>query len=213
MIKVIFDMDGTLLDTQTIYIPAWEEAGKKQGFTGMGNNVKYVCGTNNEGSGKFLKEHFPTLDIPLFRKHYEEYVNEHLVVRYKKGVKETLDFLKENGIEMAVASGTDKKRASARLKAVDCMDYFKVTIFGDEVENGKPAPDIFLKTAALMGAKPEECIIFEDSGNGIRAANNAGIRCIGIPDVVEFNSEIKSMLLAEYNSMDESIELLKELIK
>ena len=86
-------------------------------------------------------------------------------------------------------------------------------VFGDEVKNGKPAPDIFLKTASLIGAKPEECIVFEDSPNGIKAANKAGMKCIGIPDVIEFDNAIKSILFAEYASMDESIELLKELIK
>ena len=213
MFSVIFDMDGTLLDSQRIYIPAWEYAGKLQGIEGMGAHALNNLGTNDEGSKKYLEENFPQLDVPLFKKQYDEYAIENGTVSLKKGVMETLNFLESNGIKIGLASGTKKSLATTRLEKVNILEFFDVAVFGDEVKNGKPAPDIFLKTASLIGAKPEECIVFEDSPNGIKAANNAGMKCIGIPDIVEFDSKIKSILLAEFSSMDKAIELLKEMIK
>ncbi len=205
---VIFDMDGTLLDTQKIYMPAWGYAGKLHGIDGMEETAKLLCGTNEAGSNKFLKDRFPNLDIAQFKKDADDYVSKNLVIKYKPGVKETLDFLKEKGIKIGLASGTSKAKALIRLETVNALPYFHATVFGNEVANGKPAPDIFLKAAQLLGAKPEECIVFEDSDNGIKAGFNAGMRVIGIPDVMPFTEEIKSMLFAEFDTMDKAIELL-----
>ena len=206
---IIFDMDGTLLDTQKIYMPAWKWAGEIQGFSDMDKTALLMCGTNEVGSTKYLKDHFPTLDIVKFKADAEVYVNENLTIRYKEGVKETLDFLKEKGIKLGLASGTSREKAIKRLNFVNALDYFDVTVCGNEIENGKPAPDIFLKAANLLGAKPEECIVFEDSDNGIKSGYNAGMKVIGIPDVKPFSEEIKSMLYAEFDTMDKAIELFK----
>ena len=206
---IIFDMDGTLLDTQKIYMPAWKWAGEIQGFSDMDKTALLMCGTNEVGSTKYLKDHFPTLDIVKFKADAEDYVNENLTIRYKEGVKETLDFLKEKGIKLGLASGTSREKAIKRLNFVNALDYFDVTVCGNEVENGKPAPDIFLKAANLLGAKPEECIVFEDSDNGIKSGYNAGMKVIGIPDVKPFTEDLKSMLYAEFDRMDKAIELFK----
>jgi HAD superfamily hydrolase (TIGR01509 family) len=206
---IIFDMDGTLLDTQKIYMPAWKWAGEIQGFSDMDKTALLMCGTNEVGSTKYLKDHFPTLDIVKFKEDAEAYVNENLTIRYKEGVKETLDFLKEKGIKLGLASGTSREKAIKRLNFVNALDYFDVIVCGNEIENGKPAPDIFLKAANLLGAKPEECIVFEDSDNGIKSGYNAGMKVIGIPDVKPFSEEIKSMLYAEFDTMDKAIELFK----
>ena len=206
---IIFDMDGTLLDTQKIYMPAWKWAGEIQGFSDMDKTALLMCGTNEVGSTKYLKDHFPTLDIVKFKADAEDYVNENLTIRYKEGVKETLDFLKEKGIKLGLASGTSREKAIKRLNFVNALDYFDVIVCGNEIENGKPAPDIFLKAANLLGANPEECIVFEDSDNGIKSGYNAGMKVIGIPDVKPFSEEIKSMLYAEFDTMDKAIELFK----
>lgn len=206
---IIFDMDGTLLDTQKIYMPAWKYAGDIQGFADMDKTAQLLCGTNEVGSTKYLKDNFPTLDIVKFKADAEVYVNENLTIKYKPGVKETLDFLKNNGYVMGLASGTSRDRAIDRLNTVNALHYFKATVYGNEIANGKPAPDIFLKAAELLGAKPEECIVFEDSDNGIKSAYNAGMKVIGVPDVKPFTTEIKAMLYAEFDIMDKAIELFK----
>ena len=83
---------------------------------------------------------------------------------------------------------------------------------GHDVQNGKPAPDIFLLAAEKLGVAPESCFVFEDSANGIRAGHSAGMKCIGVPDIVPFSDDIKKLMLAELGSLSEAIELLKPYI-
>ena len=210
MFSVIFDMDGTLFDTQAIAIPAWEHAGRQQGFTGMGAHVPNVCGMNETNGNKYLAEHFEGLDVQLFRKTEYEYIDQHLVVKYKKGAEELIAFLKENNIPMAIASGSSRECIEHNLNEIGAPDLVSVYVGGKEVQNGKPAPDIFLLTAQKMGVDPKDCFVFEDSNNGIRAGYAAGMKCIGIPDVATFSEEAKAMMYAELSSLDEAIEILKK---
>lgn len=113
---------------------------------------------------------------------------------------------------MGLASGTSKPSIMHHLNEVNATDYFKVIVGGKDVENGKPAPDIFLLTAEKLDVSPSECIVFEDSPNGVKSAFAAGIRCIGIPDVRPFDNDIKPLLFAELTSMDEAIEIFKTII-
>lgn len=211
MFSVIFDMDGTLLDTQKICVSAWEYAGLLQGISGMSNHVVNVCGTNHDGSDKYLKENFPELDIAKFRADCLDYINENMIVRFKSGAKELLDYLKKRGIKTALATGTSRKSVEHHLKEVDLENYFDASVCGTEIENGKPAPDIFLKCAELMGEKPENCFVFEDSKNGIIGGYKAGMKCIGIEDIVLFDEETKKMLFKQMQTLDEAIELFEGL--
>ncbi len=213
MFSVIFDMDGTLLDTQRIVVPAWETAGRNQGFKNMGEESKKVFGTNENGSNAFLKENYPTLNIPRFRADARKYIQENLIIEYKTGAPALLEFLKENNIKIGLASGTSRRSVEHHLKEVNALDYFDAVVCGTEVENGKPAPDVFLLTSQKMGVKPEDCFVFEDSKNGIIAAHSAGMKCIGIADVVPFDYETKKLMCAEFFDFYEAIEMFKELMR
>lgn len=208
MFSVIFDMDGTLLDTQSIYVEAWEHAGELRGIHGMGEHVQYIAGTNEKGSRKYVAENFPDVDVDAFRADVKKYIADNLVVRYKSGAKELLDFLRENGVKMALASGTSSESVAHHLDAVGASDYFAARVCGMDVENGKPAPDIFLRAASLIGAEPSECFVFEDAANGIRAGHAAGMRCVGVADIVPFSSDVKKLMFKELSSLDEAIEFL-----
>ncbi len=210
MFSVIFDMDGTLLDTQRISIPAWDYAGNRQGVKDMGNQISFVCGMNEAGSSAYVKAKFPEIDITVFKKDVHDYIAKNQVVRFKPGATELIDFLKEYNIKTAVASGSDYSAVRSNLLKVNAFDCFDVIVGGDSVKNGKPSPDIFLHTANMLGVSPESCLVFEDSANGIKAAHSAGMKCIGIPDVVPFSNEIKS-LCTELKSFNDAIELLKSL--
>jgi HAD superfamily hydrolase (TIGR01509 family) len=210
--SVIFDMDGTLLDTQRIFIPAWEELGRAQGVVGMGAHIPYVCGCNEPTWTKYIEDNFPTIDIPLFKKQARQYVIDNLVVKFKSGSKEILEFLKANNIKIALASGSSHESINHHLAEVGATEYFDVIVGGLDVQNGKPAPDIFLLAAEKLGVAPETCFVLEDSENGIRAGYAAGMKCIGIPDIAEFGDSVRDMMCAECPSMFEVIDFFSEFI-
>ena len=207
MFSVIFDMDGTLLDTQSICIPAWEYAGNMQSIPGMGNAIAHVCGMNEIGWRAYLKDNYPTLDMELFVSTMRQYIIDRLKVVYKKGAPELLEYLQNRGIPLALASGSSHNSINHHLKEVGATDIFQVVVGGKDVENGKPAPDIFLLAAQKLGANPKDCFVFEDSANGVRAAVSAGMKCIGIPDTVDFPHDVKEIMYAELSSLDEAIEI------
>jgi len=135
-----------------------------------------------------------------------------LIVTFKKGAQELIGFLKQNNIKIGLASGTSRASVMHHLNEVDVTDSFDAIVCGTEVENGKPAPDVFLKTAELLGVEPGNCFVFEDSENGIRAGVAAGMKCIGIADLVPFSEDIKSLMFKELSNMTQAIEIFKEYI-
>lgn len=209
MFSVIFDMDGTLLDTQRVILPAWEYAGRLQGFFGVGEHAMNVFGTNKNGSNGYLRKNFPEMNIEKFREDEHKYLEENMVVRFKPGAEKLLDFLDEHNIKYAIASGTSRPSIEHHLKEVNSLERFSVIAGGLDVENGKPEPDIFLLAAEKLGAKPEDCFVFEDSENGVRAGFAAGMRVFGVADVVPFCQESKKLMFCELNSLDEAIGILK----
>lgn len=211
MFSVIFDMDGTLLDTQKICIPAWDFAGEKQGFKNVGKHIPNVCGTNKAGWSKYLYDHYPEMDVETFNRDIRKYVIDNLVVKYMAGAEELVKFLKSKGVKMAIASGSSHESINHHLNAVGGTDYFDVLVGGADVKNGKPAPDIFLLAAEKLGANPKECYVIEDSANGIKAGFKAGMKCIGIPDIAPFDDETRALLTAEFTSMHEALKYFKTL--
>ncbi len=203
-------MDGTLLDTQAICIPAWEYAGRLQGIDGVGQSIYNVCGMNETGWTAYLKENYSQLDTVEFKKQVRSYIEKNGRVKFKSGAKELLDYLKGRCIKIGLASGSSRKSVNHHLTEVAVLDYFDATVAGHDVINGKPAPDIFLKTAELMGVKPQSCFVFEDSANGIRAGHSAGMKCIGVPDIIPFDSETKKLMFKEIENLKQAINLFKK---
>ncbi len=212
MFSVIFDMDGTLFDTQRIFIPAWDSIGESLGIKNMGRHIPAVCGMNKEGGNAYLREHFPGIDTEAFRKAEAEYVEKNLVVRFMPGAPQLLKFLKDNGIKTALATGTSRKSTEHHLKETGISGYFDAMVCGGEVKNGKPAPDIYLTAAKLIGESPQNCFVLEDSFNGIKAGYSAGMKCIGVPDVVPFTEEDRKLMYAQIKTLDEAIDIFKRLL-
>ena len=212
MVSVIFDMDGTLLDTQRIFIPAWDVVGEKYGIKNLGEHIPACCGRSDADWQAYLLNLFPFLDIKAFTANVKEYVVKNLVVRYKKGAPELMAFLKEKGIKVALASGSPHYIINHHLTEVGAENYFDVVVSGDDVKHGKPAPDIFLLTAEKLGVSPETCIVIEDSENGINAGLSAGMTCIGIPDTALFSDDIVGKMYAKPESLLEVIGIIEKML-
>ena len=211
MFSVIFDMDGTLLNTQSIYVPAWDYAGGLQGIDNLGRHTAVVCGMNDAGWMAYLNKNFPSLDMDIFIKDVVKYVDENLVVKFMPGAEKLLKLLRQKGVKMALASGSSLDKVMQNLEAVGANDFFDILVGGEEVANGKPAPDIFLLAAKRLGVNPNDCYVLEDSPNGIKSAVAAGMKCIGIPDVAVFDDNVKNMLTAEFEDLNGAAEFFEKL--
>ena len=210
--SVIFDMDGTLFDTQRICIPAWDWAGERQGFKNVGKHIPVICGMSDVGWQKHLKDNFPEMDVQKFSSEAREYVVKNLVVKYMPGAEELVKFFREKGVKLAIASGSSQGSIKHHLAEVGGTQYFDAIVGGADVKNGKPAPDIFLLAAEKLGAEPKDCYVLEDSPNGIRAGHAAGMRVIGIPDIAQLSDELKALETAEFKSMYEVLDFFKQTV-
>lgn len=214
---VIFDMDGLMFDTETIAKKGWKEVGKELGFTVTDKMLEEVTGLDVENTRKvflsYLGDDFDYYTARNKRYNYSiSYMDEH-GVPVKKGLMELLEFLKDKGIKCAVATSTAKVRAEYNLKSTDVLKFFDAVVCGDMIERGKPEPDIFLKAAELLDSKPSECIVLEDSPNGILAAYRGGFRAVMVPDLIEPDENTESMLNAKCDSLTDVIDLVLETLK
>lgn len=197
---VIFDMDGVIFDSERLYIKCNKETAPKYGITDL-NMVEEVCkkciGVTSEATQRIMKEHFGE-DFPmdkfwadtsaLFK---ERSMGGQLPV--KPGVTELLEYLKKENVPTAIASSTKTETVKRELREAGLLDYFDAVVGGDMIQKSKPAPDSFLKAMEVLGCRPDEVCIIEDSFNGIRAAKASGGFPIMVPDVLQPNDEIRSI--------------------
>ncbi len=181
---VIFDMDGVLIDSEPIYFEI-----EKSTFVHFGAQVEetehhtYVGVTLASMFQQVQKRHelrCTVEDMLSFHvKHVMDVIREHPELRPFAGLTDWLDWLHEKGVPMMVASSSPRALIELILERLNIRHYFQGMISGEEVAQGKPAPDIFLHAAGMLGIQPERCLVIEDSRNGVKAARAAGMRCIG----------------------------------
>ena len=176
-----------MIDTERLALKAWQLAGADFGFPISDDIFITMVGRNRWDSDRTLVEIFGS-DFPVdaVRKRYRTYVDGwidegKLVI--KSGLLELLDFLDEISMPKAVATSTEYERAIYKLALTNLLNHFPVVIAGDQIEKGKPAPDIFLAAAARLDILPKRCLVLEDSDAGIQAAYNAGMTPVMIPDI------------------------------
>ena len=216
MIKyVIFDMDGTLLDTEPNYRRSWIETGVKWGLdekTVSDMYAPFICGRSVESSKRVLKDHFGEdfdSDEFMLQRMARFHEIDAVELRLKKGCIEILKFLKEQGIPAAIATSTVPEITFRNLERAAITDYVDIVVTATMVQNGKPAPDIFIEAGNRIGAVADECIVCEDSYNGIAAAKAAGMKPIFIPDILRPTEETDRDAYATLESLIDVIELIK----
>ncbi|HBA82505.1 MAG TPA: HAD family phosphatase [Verrucomicrobia bacterium] len=199
-IGFIFDWDGVVVHSNDLHERTWfrlaEEEGKpRPTATNLGN-----CGMKTDAVlTRLLKWEISPSDMDrlsfrkeeLFRKLVAEQGIESIV-----GVMEFLRLLKKRNIPHAVGSSAPRLNIDAGMKALKLENNFQAIVAGEDVIHGKPAPDIFLKAAASMGLKPEQCIVFEDAPAGVEAARAAGMKVVGILSTHEAAALAKATGLA-----------------
>ena len=212
MIKyVILDKDGTLLNTEILFEASWIKTGAKWGLAGTESNYfANIAGKGVEQSKKFLRDTYG-IDADAFMDERLAMVWEMMKdgIELKDGCLEILDFLREQGIKIAIATSTQKDVSVRNLTSLGLTDKYDALVTGDMVENGKPAPDIFLEAARLIGADPEETIVVGDSSFDMRGGHRAGMRPVMVIDYNPPSAEAEPLCFAVYNSLFEVIDLIK----
>lgn len=202
----IFDMDGTLLNTEKIYQKYWLAVAAEFGVPGQPGLGPAISGSTGEISVQIFHRFYPQLDYQAYMEKVVEHVEKDETdnpLEIKPGVTELLAYFKDKGVKLAVASSCPKYRIELNLTKAGLRPYFAELVGGDMIVNGKPAPDIFQLASAKLGLAPADCYGFEDSFNGVRASAAAGNFAIMVPDTAEPTDEIRAIAKAIYPSMTE----------
>lgn len=210
---VIFDLDGTVLDTEKLLVKYWCKAANDFGFPMEREHALKLRSLARKYAEPLLKEWFGVdCDYMKLRNRRMELMTEHIDsygLETKAYIKELLMYLGEHGYKRAVATATDLTRAGNYLKNVGLYNYFDDIISAHQVENGKPKPDVYLYAVDKLGFKSDECIAIEDSPNGVISASDAGCKTVMIPDLTEPDTELKKRLFAVCESALDVIDLLE----
>lgn len=209
---VMFDMDGSLIDSERVYIKAWKEVFIKHkidiskdqihSWTGLGwLKIKEEINQVTQDEAQIL----------LLREQREEYFYQALhqnEVLLKKNALLYLQYLKKHQIKIGLVTSTFKEKALNILSHFELLPFFDFMVFGDEVAQSKPHPEIYEHAIKLSEKKKEQCIVFEDSRNGILSATEAGLQVIQIIDYVDFELP-NTLILARIHDYQEAIQLFE----
>lgn len=212
----VFDMDGLMFDTERLVYQNWQKMMDERGYDYDLDFFKTTVGKRkNEVQRLYFDrfgDDFPYWELAdLGKRIYTERVKAE-GVPIKKGLIELLTFLKERNIKIALATSTSRQTAEMNLEISDTARFFDELVCGNDVVNGKPHPEVFLTAAKRLGAKPENCLAYEDSINGIKSAYSAGMVTVMVPDYIAPTEEIMPMISFLCDDLAQSIGKIEPLL-
>jgi beta-phosphoglucomutase family hydrolase len=185
---VIWDMDGVIADTGTFHCRSWQIVFKKQGIDFTEDDFQLIFGQRNDSIiGQTIGREMTQSEIDSIANDKEVYFREAVKSKVKPfpGVTALLKTLKTNVIGAAIASSAPLENIKLILSEIGIADYFQAIVFGREVSEGKPSPQVYLKAAQKLGVEPNNCIVIEDAVAGVEGAKRAGMHCIAVTNTHE----------------------------
>lgn len=214
---IIFDMDGVLIDSERQSNEGWLWAAEQLGVDMPMWLIDSFKGAPAELCCKFFDDYYKGAidywEAKELRTQHVYKIRETEGIPVKKGVKDIFEYIRNNGLKCAVATSTRRESAEKTLHKIGVWDYLDAVVYGDEVEHGKPEPDIFLRAAKAIGISPSEAVVVEDSINGIKAGYAAGMRVVHIPDTIEIDDDIRKltyMVCADLNGLIDVVESINK---
>jgi HAD superfamily hydrolase (TIGR01509 family) len=208
-------MDGVVLDTEKLYTRFWMEAAQSLGFPMTRTQALGMRSLGGERAQSQLRSYFGTdADYFAIRQKRIELMSAFVEangVEPKPGIRELLDALARWDLPRAITSSAALATIQSHLGSVALAQRFTALCSGKDVPRGKPAPDVYLHGAAVLGLPPESCLAIEDSPAGIEAAYRAGCLPVLIPDQDQPTEETLAMCFAKADSLTDVIGLLESL--
>ena len=214
---IIFDMDGVLIDSERQSNEGWLWAAEQLGVDMPMWLIDSFKGAPAELCCKFFDDYYKGAidywEAKELRTQHVYKIRETEGIPVKKGVKDIFEYIRNNGLKCAVATSTRRESAEKTLHKIGVWDYLDAVVYGDEVEHGKPEPDIFLRAAKAIGISPSEAVVVEDSINGIKAGYAADMRVVHIPDTIAIDDDIRKltyMVCADLNGLIDVVESINK---
>ena len=209
---VVFDMDGLLVDTETVIFRAMQHAAG-----GIGGELPFatfqrMVGLQDAASNQIVADHFGEgFDLDAWTLAVRAHSHEQMAagVALKAGVLEIVDYLEQAGLPRAIATSSSLASVQRNLTPHGLADRFQALITKDVQTRAKPHPEPFLKAAAALGVAPGDCLALEDSHNGVRAAHAAGMMTIMVPDMLDPTEEMRTLCVRIAGDLHEVRELLQ----
>ena len=198
---VIFDLDGSLVDSMWIWKDIDIAYLGKFGIALPKDLQRNIEGMSFSETAVYFKSHFPIPDSieemkeDWNRMAWDKYLHE---VPLKEGVHAFLEGCKERGILLGIATSNSRQLVENIAEVHGLHNFFQCIMTGCEVDRGKPAPDIYLKVAGALGVEPSECLVFEDIIPGIQAGKSAGMHVCAVEDVYSADTREAKIKMADY---------------
>ncbi len=182
---IIFDMDGLLVDSEVVWNDVEVEMVADRGYTYTATEREHLIGLRLD---EFSEKLLAIFNIDESPKAFEQELIERMLrriptaVKPQPGASELLVYIAQAGIPTAIASSSPISIIDAVVESQGWQSIFGLRVSADTVGKGKPAPDVYLRTAEMLGVNPADCLALEDSPNGARAAVAAGMTCYTVPD-------------------------------
>lgn len=211
---IIFDLDGTIIDSEPIAMEAWIRAGEEFGVSIQHDDLLPMIGVNGESNRRMMMdrfgEHFPFVPMlervrEITKQTYQE------GVPTKEGIRELLTGLDNLGIRRCIATSSRKARSEDLLQRIGLLKEFEFLLSGEEITHSKPHPEIFERAMTRLGISPRETMVVEDSKNGILGAKASGAISVLIPDLLPVDDIMKENADLIFNSLLDLKDYLLEL--
>lgn len=213
----VFDLDGTLFDTEKMLVRYWHEAGEMYGYDIKKEHVNAIRSTDSHEAESIFKEFFGNdFDYIKVRDKRRELMNADISkngVPLKPGAREILEFAHERHIKSAIATATDRSRTEWYLEKNNIRHLIDAIVTTADVPRGKPSPDIYIVASGSVDCRPQNVCAFEDSPNGVESAASAGCFTIMIPDESEADEKSAKLASAVCKSFFEAIDLIKDEVR
>lgn len=214
---IIFDMDGVLIDSERQSNEGWLWAAGQLGVDMPMWLIDSFKGAPAELCCKFFDDYYKGVidywEAKELRTQHVYKIRETEGIPVKKGVKDIFEYIRNNALKCAVATSTRRESAEKTLHEIGVWDYLDAVVYGDEVEHGKPEPDIFLRAAKAIGVNPSEAVVVEDSINGIKAGYAAGMRVVHIPDTIAIDDDIRKLTYMVCDDLNGLIDVVESINK